>query len=599
MEIREKISSKYKINTKDLFENEKEFLEELEKIKNSISEISKFEGHILDSSDNLLNLLNLSNDFEKRIERLYIYAHLNNDFDLSDQKGNENLGKVLKIYDKYGELSAYIIPELLTKDYGIVKKMVEENENLKPFNRMLKSIYDKKKHFLSKEEELILNKVSESFRLPENAHSKLLDVDLTFGKIKDESNKSIELTISNYAKYIESFDRNVRKNCFKTYYKGFDSIKNTSGELLSSEVKMNNRIAEIRKYNSALEASLLENDVDPKVYDTLINAIHSNMNTIHKQWEMRKEVLKLKDMHLYDTYLPLIDGYEKNYNFDEAKELIKNALAVLGEDYSKVLNEAFENNWIDVYPTKNKRSGGYCTACYLAHPYVFLNFDGRYDEVSTIAHELGHAMHYYYAIKNNTFEDYSYSIFVAEVASQVNELLLSFYMLDNSQDTEEKLFIIDELIKRFKASVVRQTMFAEFEKYMHEEEQNGGTLTTQSLSEKYYELNQKYYGKDVVVDKEIALEWSRIPHFYYNFYVYQYSTGYIAALKIAKDIYNKKENSLNNYLKFLSLGCTIDPVASLKVAGVDLTDIKNYDDAFNEFEKEINEFNQIMKRSKI
>lgn len=597
MKTRVEIDKKYKIDLKDLFKNDAEFLKEVDCLDKKIEEFEKFQGHLLDDDKTLLEFLKLDDEISAKLEVCYVYAHLNNDFDLSEKRSNEFFGKAVKLYNKYSTNISYVIPELLQNDYKIIEKFINENKDLKQYERMLKNIFKEKSHFLSKEEERVLSVINDSFRTPENAYSKLLDADLTFESIKDEKGKKVELTSSNWAKYLESKNRNVRKNAFKKFYKSYINIRNTTTELLASEVKNNNNIAKLRKYDSALSASLESNDVNPQIYDSLINHIHNNLKKTYKYWDLRKKILGVSNLHIYDTYVPMVDANEKEYSFEEAKELVLNALSILGDDYTKVLNEAFDNNWIDVFPTKNKRSGGYCTAVYNSHPYVFLNFDNRYGEVSTVAHELGHAMHYYYSIKNNNYVDYSYSIFVAEVASQVNEIILSDYMIKNSKNKQEKLFVLDELLKRFKASVIRQTMFAEFEKEIHEQEQNGVVLTSEYLNDLYYKLNKLYFGPSVEIDKEIAFEWERIPHFFYNFYVYQYSTGYIAALKIAKDIINKKENALENYLKFLSLGCTMDPVSELKVAGVDLTKDEVYNEAFEEFEKEIEEFEKIYKGS--
>ncbi len=597
MKTRVEIDKKYKIDLKDLFKNDEEFLKEVDHLNKKIEEFEKFQGHLLDDDKTLLEFLKLDDEISAKLEVCYVYAHLNNDFDLGEKRSNEFFGKAVKLYNKYSTNISYVIPELLQNDYKIIEKFINENKDLKQYERMLKNIFKEKSHFLSKEEERVLSVINDSFRTPENAYSKLLDADLTFESIKDEKGKKVELTSSNWAKYLESKNRNVRKNTFKKFYKSYINIRNTTTELLASEVKNNNNIAKLRKYDSALSASLESNDVNPQIYNSLINHIHNNLKKTYKYWDLRKKILGVSNLHIYDTYVPMVDANEKEYSFEEAKELVLNALSILGDDYTKVLNEAFDNNWIDVFPTKNKRSGGYCTAVYNSHPYVFLNFDNRYGEVSTIAHELGHAMHSYYSIKNNNYVDYSYSIFVAEVASQVNEIILSDYMIKNSKDKQEKLFILDELLKRFKASVIRQAMFAEFEKEIHEQEQNGVVLTSEYLNDLYYKLNKLYFGPSVEIDKEIAFEWERIPHFFYNFYVYQYSTGYIAALKIAKDIINKKENALENYLKFLSLGCTMDPVSELKVAGVDLTKDEVYNEAFEEFEKEIEEFEKIYKGS--
>ncbi len=594
MKKRNEIEAKYKIDTKDLFKNDAEFKKELQSLKEKINSISKYKGKIYTNKTNLLEALKLDVFISERIERLYIYAHLHNDFDLTDKNANELIGEVIKLHQVYASLSSYLVPEITSVDYKIVNDLIKNNKELKEFERNLKELFRLKKHILSDQEEALLSRLSDSFRLPEEIHSKLLDADLEFGYIKDEKGKKVKLTSSNYATYIESQDREVRLCTFKEFYKTYASVINTTTTSLAGEVKKNNAIAGIRNYNSALEASLEVNDVDVEVYKTLLKSIDNNLDIIYRQWDIRKKALGLDKLHIYDTYVPLVKTNNKKYSFNEAKDLVLKSLSILGDDYNKVLKEAFNNNWIDVYPTKNKRSGGYCTAAYLAHPYVFLNYDGRFDEVSTIAHELGHAMHYYYAIKNNNYQDYGYSIFVAEVASQVNELLLSYYMLEHSNSKEEKLFILDELMKRFKASVVRQTMFSEFELKIHEFDQKGLIITKELLNDTYYDLNKKYYGKTLVIDDEIKYEWSRIPHFYYNFYVYQYSTGYIAALKIAKDIYNKIPNALENYLKFLSLGCTKDPVESLKVAGCDLTNEKTFNDAFLEFSKTMDQFEQLL-----
>lgn len=595
MKTRKDIESKYKIDTGDLFENDASFNKEIESLDNTVESIFEYKNHVLDNSDNLFKVLKQDVEISKRIERLYVYAHLNNDFDLADKNANELIGKVMKLNQEYSVLSSYIVPEITSKSWDIIESYINENPKLLEFKRTLKELFRLKSHILSDSEEQILSKLSDNFSLPDEIHTKLLDSDLEFGYIKDENNKKVQITTANYPTYIESKNRRVRKDAFNAFYKGYESVLNTTATSLIGEVKNNNALASIRKYNSALEASLKANDVDIKVYKTLVKSIENNIDIISRQWDIRKKVLKIDDLHIYDTMVSLVKDYDKKYTFEEAKHLTIEALSVLGKDYIDKIKEAFENGWIDVYPTKNKRSGGYCTACYLAHPYVFLNYDGRYDEVSTLVHELGHAMHYCYAINNNTYQDYGYSIFVAEVASQVNELLLSYYMLNNTTDKDQKLFILDEMMSRFKASVVRQTMFSEFEYKIHELEQNKTVLTKELFNEIYYDLNKKYYNNNIVIDEQIKYEWSRIPHFYYNFYVYQYSTGYIAALKIASDIYNEKPNALQNYLQFLKLGCTKNPVDSLKIAGVDLKDEHTFNDAFKEFSKTMDEFEKLIK----
>ncbi len=594
MKKRDEIEEKYKINIGELFENENAFLEEVKTVDKKIKEIKKYEGHLLQDAKTLYETLELSEALEKKVERIFVYAHIINDFDLAEEKGNEYYGTAFKLYQELSVFTSYITPELLESDYSTIEKYIQENVNLKKYENVLKEIYRNKKHILGKKEETLINTLSELINAPEDVYGKLVDVDLKFENVKDENGELVELNEVSHKILMESKNREVRKNTFKTFYRGYKSVINTTSELLASCVKKNNRIAKIRDYEDAMTASLEASNVNKKVYKALLEALEENLNIIHRQWNIRKKVLHLEELHLYDTTVSLVANYEKKYSYEEASDLIKKALEILGSDYSNVLSQAFENRWIDVFPNENKRSGAYCTCCYETHPYVVTNFNERYGDVATLTHELGHAIHYYYAAKNNQYCDYNYTIFVAEVASQVNEALLAMHILKNSDNKKEKLFVLDELIKHFKSSVVRQTMFAEFESKIHEYEQNGKVLTTNTLCDLYYNLNKKYYGEEIVVDEEIRYEWSRVPHFYYNFYVYQYSTGYIAALKIATDIFNKKEHALENYMNFLGLGSTKDPVESLKVAGVDLTDKQTFKEAFQEFNREMDELETLL-----
>ena len=594
MKKRNEIENKYKIDTTELFKDNKEFEYELSLLEKEIDKISEYSGKIM-QDDNLYKMLSFDEQTSRRLIRLYTFAHLNNDFDLSDNLYNEYVSKVLFIYNKYSSLASFIVPELLENDYKTIDEKIKSDKRLKDYELSLKNIFRLKDHTLSKNEELIISKLTTPYDNFENAYSKLKDVDLKFGKIKVDG-KSVELNPILYGILQESPDRNLRKTSFKKLYKAYKSVVNTNSELITGNVKKNNAIAEVRKFNSALERSLINNDVDPKVYDALLRSINKNIGVIHKQWEVFFGALNITDPHIYDTTCPVIEGYDKEYTFEEGKNLVINALKIMGDDYLSIIKKAFDERWIDVYPTENKRSGGYCTNCYETHPYVFLNFDGRIHEVSTIVHELGHAMQYYYASKYNNYSNSDYTIFVAEVASQVNEILLNKYIIDNSKDENEIKTIYTNLIRQFKGSVVRQTMFAEFEKIIHEADQKGVPLSVDYLNNTYYKLNKKYYGKNIKVDKEIKYEWSRIPHFYYNFYVYQYATGYIAALKIASDIYSKKDKALENYIEFLKLGSTLDPVESLKLAGVDLTKEETFDDAFKEFNQQLEDFKKIIKK---
>ena len=592
MKNRSEISDEYKIDTSSLFKNNKEFEIELEKLNNDIKEISKYDG-ILMKENNLYKAFSLDESLSRRLMRLYTYAHLNNDFDLSVNIYNEYVSKVLSLYHEYSSLVSYMVPEILENEYEEILNKLKEYPDAKKYETSLKEIFRTKSHTLNKNEEFIVSKLVSPYESIEGAYSKLTDVDLKFGDITYDGKKE-EFTKVLYYSLSEHKNRNVRKKAFKKLYDGYKGIINTNAELINGNVNKHNALASIRKYKSALEASVDSDNVDPKVYDTLLKSIDKNMSVVHKQWNVFKKALKVDKLHLYDLYAPIIKDFDKKYSYEEAKELILKSLNVMGSDYINIIKKAFDERWIDVYPNKNKRSGAYCTHCYETHPYVVTDFDNRLYDVSTIIHELGHAMQYYYSDKNNTYYDAEYTIFVAEVASQVNEILLNLYIINNTEDKSEKLTVYNNLIKQFKASVVRQTMFAEFEKIIHEAQDKGIALSVDYLNNTYYELNKKYFGKKVVIDDEIKYEWSRIPHFYYNFYVYQYATGYIAALKIATDIYNKKDKALENYLEFLKLGCTKDPVESLKIAGVDLKNEKTFDDAFKEFDRELDEFMKML-----
>ncbi len=594
MKNRKEIDAKYKIDLSDIFKNIDEFNDELKKLNKDVIKISKFKKHIMESPKKLYDLLLLKENLETRFESVYVYASTNRDCDLSDSIYGECYGKVMQLYSKFSGLTSFIIPEILETDYSIAKNYMDTYEDLKKFKIYLNEIYRNKKHILSKDAEEVIAKLTNTFSFPSEITETLRDVDLKFDNIKDEEGKEIELTEANHNIYFESKNREVRKNAFEVFYKGYESIIDTSSIALSSEVSKNNILSDIRKFKSSLEKELFENEVDLKVYHSLIENVSSKMKLFYKHNNLLKETLKLKELHMYDLNAPITDKEIKNYTFDEGRALVEESLLILGEEYSKLIQKAFNENWIDVYPTKNKRSGGYCNCSYNEHPVVMINYTDKYEDVSTLTHELGHAMHYQYALDNNNYTNYHYSIFVAEVASQVNEILLFKSLMNKDTSKEEKIKLLNDFLKRFKSTVNRQTMFAEFELKIHEDEKNGEVLTKEYLNNTYYNLVKKYFGKDVIIDDAIKYEWSRIPHFYYKFYVYQYATGFISAVKIADDIWNKKPDAKEKYLEFLKLGCTKDPVSSLKVAGVDITNKKAYATAFKVYENALNEFEKLV-----
>lgn len=590
---REEYSEQLKWNVKDLYASEKEYKKDFEEVESRLKELTLFKGHIMESAKKLLALLELDTEVDKKIEQIYVYAHIQNDQDTTNVKYQVLYKKAYKLYESYRETTSFIVPEILKSTEEVVEKFLKEEKGLKSYERMLKDLFKMKPFILDESREQLISQFSGLMGVPDEVFSYLTDADLKFGTILNENDEEEELTEKSYRKFIESPNREVRKNAFLKLFTTYGDFKNTYAALLASEVAKNNKIALIRSYKSTLHSSLFGNDIPESVYFNLIATVKKNIAPLSKFWKIKKKNLGVEELHLYDTFASGIKIPTKTYSENDAKQVILDSLNVLGENYIKDLTQAFDEGWIDYPPNDGKRNGAYCTACYNVHPYVLLSFDGTLNNVSTLAHELGHAMHYYYAIKNQSYQDYGYSIFVAEVASQVNQILLSKHLIEKSTSKEEKMYLIDDLISDFKSTIYRQTMFADFELQIHEKEQKGEVLTHELLSDLYYKLNQEYFGENITIDDEIRYEWERIPHFYMKFYVYQYATAYAAAIKIAMDILNQKENACEHYLEFLGLGCTKTPIESLKVAGVDMTREETLQEAFTYFEDLVRELKEL------
>lgn len=582
----------------DLYQDEEKFEQAYKELEDSLVKYQDYKNHILDSAKNLYELLEMDNNLNKKLEQVYIYAHIQNDQDTANTKYQTLYGRACKLYEKYNEESSFIVPEILKGSIELIEKYIKELPKLKEYERVLKEIFRFQKYTLSEPEEKLLSSMTSIFNTPDDVYSLLTDADMKFGTIKVED-KDVELTEKSYRKMIESSNRSVRKNAFEKLFGTYGEFKNTYASLLASEAKKNNKLASIRGYKSALNKALYANNIPDEIYTNLINAVKKNIKPLSRFWQLKKQALGVSTLHLYDTYASITKEIKHEYTFEEAKELIMKSLSVLGDDYITALNKAFDEGWIDYCANDAKRNGAYCTACYNVHPYVLLSFDGTFNNVSTLAHELGHAMHYYYAIKNQSYQDYGYSIFVAEVASQVNQIILSKYLIEHTNNIEEKKYLIDDLICDFKAAIYRQTMFADFEKRIHELDQNGEILTYENMCDIYYKLNKEYFGENIVVDDLIKYEWERIPHFYMNFYVYQYATAYAAAIKIAMDILNQKEGAVDKYLEFLSLGCTKTPIESLKVAGVDITKESTFKETFEYFNNLVEELEGLYENKEV
>ncbi len=585
---RNEIDDQYKWDLTTIYNDDEQFLEMLEKIDKEITSLQPKD--IFKSGESLYNYLKNSDYLEMNLDKLYTYAHLNNDSDTTVAKYDEYVNKVRNIYQKYAQKTNFFEPQLLKINYKTIEKFYLECPELKEYKIYLKEIYRFKKHTLNEQEEAIIKELSKALNSSSDTYEKLTDTDMTFGNIKDEKNKTVELTESNYAIYTHSKNRRVRRSAFKKLMNKYGEFIHTISSTYSGYVNTLNGISNVYKYSNPLEQSLFADDIDVKVYDTLIKTVHENMNVIYKYYNLRNKVLKLKKSHLYDTYVELIDNDSANYSFSEAKEIVLKALSILGDDYTKILEKAFDEKWIDIYNNKGKRGGAYSSGSFLTNPFILMNFEGKLNDVSTLAHELGHSMHSYFSIKNNSYKNSNYQIFVAEIASTVNEMLLANYLLKES-DEKTQILVLNNLLDLFKATIYRQTMFAEFEKKMVLDSKKGIILTSDYLCDNYYKLVKEYFGNNVIIDKEIQNEWARIPHFYYDFYVYKYATGLSIASYIATEIFKGNQEMLKNYREFLKIGGRMNPRESLMTLGIDITKKDVVLNAIKLFDSYIEEFN--------
>lgn len=587
---RDKIDSKYKWKLEDIYKNLDEYNKDIESLAKMVTEFETYKGRILESDKTLLKVLLIYENMEITISKLYVYINMKLHEDTRKGEYQELSGNLDIILRVINEKTAFFVPELLLEDYSYIENLIKKNKELVRFEFLLKTIYDEKEHILSKDIEEILSRNGNVLSSADNIFSNLNDADMVFDKIKDENGNTKELTKANYYVYSLSKDRSLRKRVFKTFYKKYAELNNTFASIMNSNLQSSTFLARTRNYKRPINLYLDSNKIDENIYYDLIKSVNNNLDKMADYVKLRKEVLGYKNIHMYDMALKLSDNNETEYTFEDAKELVKKALSPLGDKYISDLSKGMEAGWIDVYENKGKHSGAYSWGCYGTHPYVLLNFQGKYNDVSTLAHEMGHAMHRYYS---NLNQDYFYSdnaIFVAEIASTVNEALLNFYMLKNTKDNEFKKSIINEMLDDIKNTIFRQTMFAEFELNIHNMCFDGNAMSADTLNKMYYDLMCKYH-KGVVVDDEIKYEWSRIPHFYTPFYVYQYATGLSVALSIAKKISDGDKEMLDRYLEFLKSGSNDYPTNLVSKMGIDIKCAVN--DALDTFESLINEYKSL------
>ena len=582
---RDQIDDKYKWDLKAIYDTEDAYKEDEKKLNKQIEEIKTYENKSLNDAKTLYEATSLIANTNRIIQKMYTYKNLNHDEDISNTNLIKELDHVETLDINLEKASAFFEVNVLKLKYADIIKMIKEEPKLEEYANYFKSLFRYKKYTLSKDKEKMLVDLSKAYADNETIFSSLSDSDIDYGTIKDENGRDIVLTPETYHFYIKYPVREVRKNAFKTFHNVYGKYKNTFTYLLVGHAKKNTTLSKIRGYKSFLFEEMYKDELNTKVLDTLIHTVSNNLDPIYKYYKVKKEILGYDEFHLYDTHASVMPTIDKKYTFEEAKDIIKDVLKVFGDDYVKNIDKAFDEKWIDVMPNKGKTSGAYSGGCYDTYPYILTNFQGTYNDISTLIHELGHSMHSYYSRKNNPYIDSNYKIVVAEVASTVNELLLAYYMLDKVKDPKEKLYILDSLLDLYKSTIYRQTMFEEFEKYLYDNVQEDIPLNSDILDDYYLELNKKYFGKDVVVDEEIKYEWERIPHFYYDFYVYKYATGLSASSYIVNNILNKKENAVENYKEFLKTGSRMAPNEELKINGVDLTKEKTYKETIKMFNK--------------
>ena len=589
---RAEIEEKYKWDLSTIFKTENDFLYYYNKIKNEINKIDNYKGEITKSPKNLYTFLNLSDDLERKLYKLYYYAHLKFDEDTTLVNSQKNYNLVNNLLDNYNQKTSFVVPELLEISYDKILDYINEYPKLNDYKFNLECIYRYKNHTLDKKSEELISNFSKVLSNPEESYSALVDSDMTFGTIKVDG-KEVELTSSNYSLYIRSDNRDIRKEAFNLLHQKYADFKNTITTNFKGNIEGIIKLAKIKNFNSTIESALFKDNISIDIYDNLINTINDNLNISYKYFDLKKKCLGLDELHNYDLYAEMVFDSSKKYSFEDAKKLVLEALKPLGEDYIEILNKAFNERWIDVYNNKGKRSGAYSSGFYDTNPFLLLNFEGKLDDVSTLAHELGHSVHTYYSCKNNTYNNSSYKIFVAEVASTVNELLLAKHLLKNSKDDNEKCYILNQLMELFKATIYRQVMFAEFERDIHKKMEDGEPLTHESISNYYYDLNKKYFGDTVKLDDLIRYEWERIPHFYYNFYVYKYAIGLSSACLIVENILSGKDKNAENYKKFLKSGGSDYPANELKLANVSVESKELIESAVKMFDEFIEEFRKI------
>ena len=590
---RSEIPVEYTWNTADIFPTDEAWEKEFDETQALIKTLPGYAGRLGESADTLYEYLTVSIQAGDRAVNLYRYAALRQDEDTRVGKYQAMAGKSMGLLVELNAATAFDTPELLKIAPETLEQFYAEKPELELYRRFFTVLQDRKEHTLSDREEKLLAAAGEMAQAPDEIFSKFTAADLTFPDAVDGEGNPLPLSNASFVPYEMSEDRELRRSAYEQMYGTLGKFKNTAAALLDAEAKKRRFFSTARKYETPLAAAVSANRVPPEVYHNLVDTVNANLDKLHRYVRLRRKLLGLDELHMYDIYAPMVSGASKTISFEEAKATVYDALAPMGEGYRAIIREGFDNRWIDVYENVGKRSGGYM-ADVAAHPYVLLNHKDDLDSMFTLAHEMGHAVHSYLSTKTQPSVYKDYVIFVAEVASTCNEALLMEHLLSKTTDKKERAWLLNHFLEQFKGTLYRQTMFAEFELRMGELNAQGATLTADELCAEYKALNEKYFGPDMVTDDYIAMEWARIPHFYYNYYVYQYATGYSAAIALSRRILKEGEPAVADMLGFLSGGSSKDPIDLLRGAGVDMASPKPIQDALDLFDTLLDEMEELM-----
>ena len=579
---RSTIGKEFKWTIDEMYPTEENINTDIEEVKKLIEEVKKYKGILADSEENLYQALKLSEEASRILQNLYVYTHMKSHEDTRINKNQGNATKTDMLSTELSMATSYMVPEIISMDSEKLEQYLKD-EKLSFYKKHIDDILRLKPHTLSEREEELLAAVADLSSVPENVYDMLSFADLEFPEIEDENGEKVKVTHSNFSLFLKSKDARVRKDAFEATYGVYNQFKNTFAATLYGGIKSEIFYAKNKKYDSALQGSLFQDNVSVDVYNNLIEAVHENLDTLNDYIELKKKFLGLDKINMYDLYVPLTEDFDMKIPYKKAQEIILEALKPLGEEYLENVKKAFAEGWIDVYENKGKQGGAYSWGSYNSKSYILMSYKDDLNSLFTLVHEMGHSMHSHYSKNNQPYIYSGYKIFVAEVASTLNELLLIDYLLKNSNSKEERVYLLNYYLEQFRTTVYRQTMFAEFEKICHEKVEQGNPLTAEDFINIYYDLNEKYYGKSCEVNKEIGLEWERIPHFYSNFYVYKYATGFSAASALSKQILEEGQSAVDRYKEFLKSGGSEFPLDQLRKAGVDMEKKESVDEALHVF----------------